>query len=271
MSGQRGGHQHELTFTGERLHEEDALFGVDLVRHQVAYQHAIRIARERGARKVLELGSGTGYGTAELASALPEVIAIDRIAPLATGRTSSAHFVRADLAALPLASARFDLTVSFQVIEHLPDPTGYLDAIARHLDPAGVALITTPNRLQSDGENPFHVHEYVSEELAARLAHHFAEVEMLAISLRGEAARYQQERLRRIRRIVRLDPLGLRKMLPSPLAEWLFARAARLVRRGIAAGEGIPEVGYDDFPIGPADPGALDLMAVCSKPIARGR
>ena len=50
----------EARFTGERLHQGDALFALDLARHVAAYE----IARERaGGGRVLDLGSGSGYGT----------------------------------------------------------------------------------------------------------------------------------------------------------------------------------------------------------------
>ena len=55
----------DVSFTGERLHADDALFGVDLARHDAAY----RLAAERLSEgPVLELGSGTGYGAAFLAA-----------------------------------------------------------------------------------------------------------------------------------------------------------------------------------------------------------
>jgi SAM-dependent methyltransferase len=276
----------ELTFTGERLHPGDALFGVDLLRHRAAYQEAIRIALASGAHDILEMGSGTGYGTRELAAALPSVVAVDRVAPLATGpgvgpgegptaiptarpapgSSHAARFLRADLESMPLSNAAFDLVVSFQVIEHLTDPANYLDALARHLRDDGVALVTTPNRANSDGENPFHVHEYDADELRSLLATRFESVEMRGLFARGEAHRYHEERLRRIRRIVRIDPLGFRKQIPRPLVEWIFARLARVVRRGIAAGDGISGVRIEDFPIEPIRPDCLDLFAVCRRP-----
>lgn len=255
-----------LTFTGERLHAEDALFGVDLLRHRAAYREAIRIARSRGARRLLELGSGTGYGAAELAEALPTVVAVDRVAPLAASRRSGARFVRADLEAMPLERGVFDVVVSFQVIEHLADPTRYLEALAQHLRPDGVALVTTPNIVTSDGENPYHVHEYGADELRRLLERVFESVEMAGVSVRGEALRYHEERLARIRRLVRIDPLGLRKRIPRRLVEWLFARLAVLVRRGIAGDTGLPAARLEEFPIEPAHPGSLDLLAVCSRP-----
>ena len=66
-----------MSFTGERLHEGDALFGVDLLRHRAPYAHAIGLA---GRGRVLDLGCGGGYGTAELAGAL-EAMSMNEVAP----------------------------------------------------------------------------------------------------------------------------------------------------------------------------------------------
>jgi SAM-dependent methyltransferase len=252
-----------VTFTGERLHDTHSLFGIDLARHRAAYGFAMELAR--GARG-LDLGCGTGYGSAELAEVSASVVAIDRIAPDGDYRRSSLRYVRADLQGLPLAPESFDLVVSFQVIEHLADPTPYLDAIETLLRPAGTALITTPNVVQSDGENPFHVHEYEAEELRTRLNRHFSEIELLGVGAAPAVAGYFSERLRQIRRIVRIDPFGLRHRMPRWLIDRLFARLAVVVRRRIRQRDELPEVTVDDFPIGPSDEACLDLLAVCRGP-----
>jgi len=253
----------DSAFTGERLHDQDALFAIDLIRHRAAYRHA---AEHVAGRRTVEFGSGSGYGAAELAAAGIDLVCLDRIAPDRTHRDSGACFVRADLRRAPIAAGRFGAALSFQVIEHLEDPEPYLSAITRSLRDDGLAIVTTPNRLTSDGENPFHVHEYTADELGTRLGAHFDEVEMLGVGARGEVARYYEERLARIRRIVRLDPLRLRQRIPRGLVEWLFARLAVFVRRGIAGSEGLPEASFDDFPIGPADEACLDLLAICRRP-----
>jgi len=259
----------QVTFTGERLHAGSSLFGVDLARHRAPYLHALGLARETGGRRLLDLGCGTGYGTAELARALPGVFGLDRVPPDTASRGSGARWVRADLRGIPLASDSFDVIVSFQVIEHLEDPSVYLEAIARLLAPAGRALITTPNLLTSDKINPFHVHEYESEELHQCLLPYFGEVEMQGIGLSPNVAPYFEQRLERIEKIMRLDPLGLRNLLPQQLITWLFAKGALLVRRGIQESDsGMPDATIEDFPIGPAKPADIDLLAVCRKPSA---
>ena len=249
--------------SGERLQHEDALYAADLARHRAAYRFAIDSARDG---RIADLGCGTGYGTAELSNAGLSVFGLDRVAPSRSARRSAASFLRADLAGVPLAPGSIELVVSFQVIEHLADPTPYLQAIAALLRPDGLALITTPNILQSEGENPYHVHEYEAGELSALLGRYFADVELRGVGASEAAARYHADRLKRIRRITRLDPLGLRNRLPSWLLEWLFARLSLLVRHAIRSGDGIPELTPDDFPIGPPDGDCLDLLALCRAP-----
>ena len=264
LKGERGTDADQTSFTGERLHEGSELFQVDLTRHRAAYRFAK--GKAAGAR-VLDLGSGSGYGTAELANGTSSIVGVDRIVPDPSARQSSARWVRADLNGLPMASSCFDLIVSFQVIEHLADPTEYLRSIARFLAPGGTALITTPNRLTSDGENPYHVHEYLADELAECLSGHFHKVEMRGVGASPPVARYLDARLRGIRRITRLDPLRLRRRIPRGLAEWLFARFAVLVRRGIQAEDGLPDVSWRDFPINPVADSCIDLLAICSEPL----
>jgi 2-polyprenyl-3-methyl-5-hydroxy-6-metoxy-1,4-benzoquinol methylase len=257
-----------VTLTGERLDDDHALYGPDLARHRAAYRYAIECRRAQSAHSggILDLGCGNGYGSAELSDACGRVVALDRIAPDAQHRRDSLRYVRGDLGGIPLAPRSFDFVVSFQVIEHLEDPTGYLEAVAASTRSEGMALLTTPNVLLSDGVNPFHVHEYEAAELRELLQEHFGQVEMLGVGMSPRAARYQADRLRRIRRIMRLDPLGLRDWLPRTWIDWLFARFSVVVRRGIQKGEGLPDLGIDDFPVGSAAEESLDLMAVCREP-----
>jgi SAM-dependent methyltransferase len=253
----------DLTFTGERLHTGSPLFSMDLARHQAAYE----LIRSRAAdgQRVLELGSGSGYGAAALAEAGVPIVAIDRVAPDPRYRGGACAFLRGDLNQLPLAEKRFEWVVSFQVIEHLEDTAPYVDAIAQLLSPTGTAILATPNRLQSDGVNPYHVHEYVADELASCMGRRFRDVEILGIGTSDAVRQQLEERSARIRRIMRLDPWGLRDRLPRPLMEWLFARFAVLVRF-LGRSKEAPAVSWRDFPVGPHQDDCLDLVAVCRRP-----
>jgi hypothetical protein len=119
----------------------------------------------------------------------------------------------------------------------------------------------------SDGVNPFHVHEYEPQELAACLRRRFRSVELRGIGASEPVHRYLAQRSQRIRRIMRLDPLRLRDRLPRALVELLFARFALLVRRQTQASDGTPEATWRDFPLGPPDARCLDLLAVCRDPL----
>lgn len=253
----------DTPFTGERLHEGSDLFAVDLARHHAAYEIA---RRELGTGWTLDLGCGAGYGTRSLAGPDVKIAGLDRVFPDPAQRDGGGHFVRADLSAIPFLPASFERVVSFQVIEHLDDPTEYIDAIATLLRPDGMALITTPNALTSDGVNPFHVHEYRADELARRLAERFDEVEMRGIGMSERVSVYMRARSARIQRIMRLDPLNLRERLPSAWIEWLFGRLAIVVRRLGRSQDDLADVGVGDYPVGPADDGCLDLLAVCRRP-----
>lgn len=251
-------------FTGERLHEGDRLFSLDLARHHAAYEYAL--SRVDGGR-VLDLGCGSGYGTQRLAAGSEAlVVGIDRIAPDAESRASGAHFARADIRGMPLRERSFDRVVSFQVIEHLLDPAPYLRAIAGFLREDGLAILTTPNLAMSDRVNPYHVHEYEAGELAEVLRPWFHEVEVLGIGMSDPVREAMAARSRRIQRIMRLDPLGLRDRLPRAWVEKLFAAFAVLVRQRAQSAEGTPEATWRDFPVEPAQEGSIDLLALCRRP-----
>jgi SAM-dependent methyltransferase len=270
-------------FTGERLHDTVAtdagdasgvvdLFAVDLARHRAAYAFAaatwLERRRDRPAQRgrILDLGSGAGYGTASLARLGVPVVGVDRERPDASSRGSDARFVAGDVGRLPFTARSFELVVSFQVIEHLRDPRPYLAELARVLSPDGAALLTTPNRTTSDGLNPYHEREYSSGELQELLAQAFGRVEVLGVATSDSVEPYFAARRRTLARVARLDLLGLRQRLPRALRLWLFARAAILVRRALRRGGTLVAASVEDFPVGPLGPTTLDLLAVCERP-----
>jgi SAM-dependent methyltransferase len=166
-----------LVLTGERtlpgIPDETYWFE----RHVVAYRLAAARVRA-GADVVLDAGCGEGYGLAMLAAAgATRVVGVDLEASViahvrdryaTTVPAVEAHV--AELRDLPLVDGEVDLTVSFQVIEHLHDIPGYLRSLRRVTRPGGEVWIATPNRLTfTPGRdvpvNPFHTREFTADEL----------------------------------------------------------------------------------------------------------
>jgi SAM-dependent methyltransferase len=129
---------------------------------------------------VLDVACGTGYGSAVLADAGAEsVIGID-LSPEAVAHARMHHArsstdFRADdaqvLRSVPDASV--ELIASFETLEHVPNASALVAALARVLVPGGTLLISTPNRrlgrikdqLSKRPSNPHHVYEFTRGEL----------------------------------------------------------------------------------------------------------
>jgi SAM-dependent methyltransferase len=89
------------------------------------------------------------------------------------------HFRVGDVSALPVGDDEMDLVVSFETIEHVPEPERALEEFRRVLQPDGLLLVSTPNAQEYLEDNPFHLREFSSEEFLALLRERFAHVRPL--------------------------------------------------------------------------------------------
>ncbi|MCC6847843.1 MAG: class I SAM-dependent methyltransferase [Deltaproteobacteria bacterium] len=252
--------------SGERPGYGDG-FAYDEARHLAAYLYARELARDR---QVLDAGCGEGFGTVLLAETARRVTGVDYsaaavAAAAAKYRRPNLEFRRLDVYELPGLDLRFDLVTNFQVIEHLADPVRFLTAVRSALGPGGMLMLTTPNRSASVSENPYHLREYVADELLAMLRPLFGRVDLYSMMGNEKVRAFDAERARQVRGILRFDPLGLRKLLPDPIVKYLFGRLAVLVRRRVAAADGESRsIAPGDFHVLEAvHPEALDLIALC--------
>ncbi len=110
--------------------------------------------------KVLEVACGLGGFVRAIARAGANVIGCDfslralQVArkKIASGeRTHAATLVQADAQNLPFAADTFDLVVSCETIEHLPDDQKALAEMFRVTRPGGKLFLTTPNYLNLIG------------------------------------------------------------------------------------------------------------------------
>lgn len=140
-------------------------------------------------KSVVDVACGTGYGSEMLALAgARDVRGID-LSPDAVEYAIKMHhrpnivFETGDATDLSrLANASIDAVVSFETIEHLPEPLPFLREAARILRPGGSFLVSTPCRwrgsLEDKPANPHHVREWNLPEFRALLLDYFREIEL---------------------------------------------------------------------------------------------
>lgn len=244
-----------LALTGERTLPGIADEAYWFARHVAAYRLAAAAA---AGRTVLDAGCGEGYGLAMLAEAgATRVVGADlddAVVAHARSRYGSdrVEVHACELMALPLLDDEVDLTVSFQVIEHLHDIPGYLRSLRRVTRPGGEVWIATPNRAtftpdRDTPTNPFHTREFTAEELRDELA----AAGLSVVSMLGV---HHGPALRTVERLARRSfPDLVTDRPPEQWPAWL----RRMVHRVTA----------DHFTVRPDDLDAsLDLLAVCRVP-----
>jgi ubiquinone/menaquinone biosynthesis C-methylase UbiE len=157
---------------------------------QIWYEHWHRYhfaAAMADGLRVLDIACGEGYGAALLAGRAASVAAVDvnatavAAAKLRYAGVPRLEFLEGRCEAIPLPDAAVDLVVSFETLEHIADPKGFVTECARVLAPPGMLLVSTPNlevTAASGYSNPFHVREFRREEFLALLHERFPAVEL---------------------------------------------------------------------------------------------
>lgn len=155
--------------------------------HWHRYHFAARFAP---GKEVADVACGEGYGSALLARHARYVTGIDASAEavaLASRRYGAAPnlaYREGRCESLPLDDASLDLLVSFETLEHLPDPRGFIGEAARVVRPDGLFMVSTPNKAvytdASGYRNAFHPSEMYEDEFVQALRERFAAVALFA-------------------------------------------------------------------------------------------
>lgn len=147
--------------------------------HLARYDLAAQIARPGDT--ILDAACGLGYGAHLLANCSPaaKVIGVDldvdavEYAKSAFGHDGKCEFRTGDVANLSnIADASVDLVVSFETLEHIPDPQAALREFARVLTPGGRIIASVPNNWADEtgkDPNPHHLHVYTWDMLAEQI------------------------------------------------------------------------------------------------------
>lgn len=201
----------ELQLTGERVIADDYQKSVGgyviYMMHIASYRFVEKLCF---GKRVLDLGCGSGYGTAlvgEVAASVHGVdVSVDAIAfaNRQHGRDGIAFSVIDPNKPLPFADGIFDVVLSFQVLEHVANDEGYLREARRVLDGDGVLVLITPdrkNRLFPTQRpwNRWHLREYARSELESLVRSCFQTVQMREMTARSDIAALELGRYRKVR------------------------------------------------------------------------
>lgn len=167
-----------LSFTGERF--------LPSCEGEMIYEHWHRYLFAQAhvaGRRVLDVASGEGYGSALLAARAASVTGVD-ISPEAVrhaseryGSAANLSYLCASCASIPLPDASFDVIISFETIEHMTEHDAFMGEVQRLLAPGGLFIISSPNRVEYSDRtgyrNEYHVKELDGPELRTLLDRHF--------------------------------------------------------------------------------------------------
>jgi SAM-dependent methyltransferase len=245
--------------TGERVSSAAGGFNPTWQRHVAAYALCAPLLP---AGRVLDLGCGVGHSFELLAPR--ESVGVDLDPAVLVGQERET--LAADMRDLPFAAASFASVLAVQSLEHVPDPERVLAEAARVLEPGGVAVFVTPNRLTfgppEEIIDPYHHVEFAAAELTALCEATFGAVELRGIFGSPRYLELVDAERRTLDRALALDPLRLRRLLPRSLRRRLYDTALR--RRRTAVDPAAAVIEPSDFRL---DPGplaeSLDLVAIC--------
>jgi SAM-dependent methyltransferase len=260
-------HPTPVKISGERVSSPEGGFNPTWQRHVAAYALS---APDLGPGRVLDLGCGVGHSYHRLAPR--ETVGVDIAASALAGQARET--VVADMRALPFADASFASVLSVQSIEHVPDPATAVAEAARVLEPGGTAVFVTPNRLTlgrpDEIIDPYHHVEFDADELAALCRRSFGRVQVRGLFGSPRYMGLFDEERARLDRLLALDPLRARRLVPLRARQWLYDLLLRRYRRSDdprAAAITAEDFAWREDGL----EAALDVCAVCHDPRPPGR
>ena len=248
--------------TAERV-SRDVTDNFVFQRSKLAYVEA---AKRVGGR-VLEIGTGTGYGIDIIAPNVEHFVTMDKTRSEELGAMpANVEFKEGVVPPLPFADESFDYVVSFQVIEHIKRDKELVREVHRVLKKGGKFIVSTPNRPMSLTRNPWHVREYTAEQFGALLSS-FAEVEALGVGGNERVWSYYEKNRESVQRITRFDIFRMQWWMPRWVLQIPYDILNRLNRRKLhSENRTLTEnISMEDYSLQNVDNKSFDLFYIATK------
>jgi 2-polyprenyl-3-methyl-5-hydroxy-6-metoxy-1,4-benzoquinol methylase len=166
--------------TGERLIPSESKDSVVYGEHMSRYLAVVDMVK---GKDILDIASGTGYGTQLLAEYANKVTGVDYSdeavayaqenypAKNLKYQVGDAHTLE------NIPDNSMDVIISMETIEHLTKPEQFIKQVKRILKPNGIFAVSTPNDEEYREGNDFHVHEFTLTELKKLMKKYFKQID----------------------------------------------------------------------------------------------
>jgi len=156
---------------------------------QSAIQKYLFAVKNVVGKKVLDIASGTGYGSQIMyeQNVDLEIIGCDKdedtIKFAHENYGKNIKFINCDAYSTKFKDDNFDSVISFETLEHLENGSIFIKEISRILKNNGILILSTPNRIYDEkvtkNIQPFHEKLYSYDELHEVLSKNFKYVRIL--------------------------------------------------------------------------------------------
>ena len=247
--------------------------------YRAVYEYATQFTQ---GQRVLDLGCGEGYGAYLLAQHAKQVVAVDKDKKTIQQAKQKYNLPNLDFYIQDVSQLHkyfpdaFDVVCCFHLIEHLRIPEYFLEEVGKRLvHPAGVLLISTPNRdsplrQSTSRQSPYHEGEYDTTEFRNLLSMIFKDVTLYTLQGSSKVQEFQEIRAQHLQQIFNYDILKMRHWLPKPLLRLSFDVGGRLLKSFMSATHTDLTHGITtaDFQVTEAQLyTGLDLIGVCRIPL----
>ena len=255
--------------TAERVSHKDKSDNFVYQRSVLAYVEAAKLVSGR----VLEIGTGSGYGIEIIADHADEFVTIDKfetdeLSKKEIQARENVKFMQMNVPPLKgIEDNSFDFVISFQVIEHIQNDGLFVSEIHRVLKKGGKFIVTTPNKKMSITRNPWHIREYTVDELDILLKKSFPKVDKKGVLGNDKIMKYYEENKKSVHKITRFDIFNLQYRLPRQILQIPYDILNRMNRKKLLKENTdlVSDIVMDDYFVKQATNDCFDLFYVAEK------
>lgn len=241
------------------------------VQNNYLFQRSIKAYYEAAgliSGKVLEIGTGSGYGVEIISGVANEFVTVDKFdTQLDFSKYPNVKFVQGNVPPLNFEANTFDYAITFQVVEHIKDDHAFISEIHRVLKPGGKLIITTPNIKMSITRNPWHIREYTVDQFRRLLSKYFSRVEAKGVYGNEKSDAYYENNKKSVQKVLRWDILKMNRWLPRQILQVPYDIMNKRNRKKLMDQNTdlANSFTHEDFMVKPADDACFDLFYIATK------